>query len=295
MTETTRWAAGPAPVTVVLITLNEAHNLRRALGHLQGWAAAVIVVDSYSCDATVDLCLEFGVRVVQRKFDGFGPHWNFAIDGTGVTTPWTMKLDPDELVTDALKQSIADAIARGDADGYTLTRQLYFMQQALPVTQDILRVWRSGKCRFSDVPVNEHPLVEGPVRHISGILEHHDSPNLHHWFNKQNQYTTAEANNQAESWKLAATPKLFGNSLQRVAWVKTNFWRIPCRYQLLFIYNYFVLGTYKAGRPGYIWARLRSFVYWQWELKFYEINRTGVQQFTLPSGTGQPDPRIQQF
>lgn len=295
MSNTSTWTAGPVPITVVMITLNEAHNLRRTLAHLQGWAQAVIVVDSYSRDSTIDICLEFGVKVVQRKFDGFGPHWNFAILDTGIFTPWTMKLDPDEHLTDDLKRSVVQAIEAADADGLSVTRQLYFMEVSLPVKQDILRVWKTGLCRFTDVPVNEHPVVEGSIKHIDGILQHHDSPNLHHWFQKQNQYTTAEANNQADSWKLAAQPRFFGNSLERVAWIKRNFWKIPFRYHLLFLYNYFLLGTYKSGRAGYIWSKLRSFVYWQWEIKYYEILRTGRSQYIPPSGAGQPDHRVQQF
>jgi len=289
------WFSGPVPLTVVLITLNEAHNLRRTFENLQGWAHSVIIVDSYSQDSTIDLCLEFGVRVVQRKFDGFGSHWNFAIQKTGISTPWTMKLDPDEIVTDQLKDSIAKAIAIDCCDGLSMDRQLYFIGEPLPIVQNILRVWKTGSCHFTDVPVNEHPFVSGDICHLNGILEHHDSPNLHHWFNKQNFYTTLEANNQAKLWALADKPNLFGTRLQRIAWIKRNFWKIPFRYQLLFLYNYFVLGSYKAGRAGLIWAKLRSFVYWQWEIKYYEISKSGRAQFVHQSEVGQPDPRVQQF
>ena len=44
-----------------------------------------------------------------------------------------------------------------------------------------------------DVAVNEHPIVDGETRDLPGEIEHHDSPNLHHWFDKQNRYSTAEA------------------------------------------------------------------------------------------------------
>lgn len=294
-TSETRWSSGPVPVTVVLITLNEAHNLRRTFENLQGWAHSVLVVDSYSQDSTIDLCLEFGVRVIQRKFDGFGSQWNFAINSTGISTPWTMKLDPDEHVTNNLKKSISDAIKVDDADGLIIDLQLFFMGTPLPVKLHMLRVWRTGSCRFTDIPANEHAIVAGCIKSVGGIAEHHDSPNLHHWFHKQNFYTTTEANNQAKTWSLADKPRLFGSRLQRIAWIKRNFWRIPLRYQILFLYNYFILGAYKAGRPGYIWSRLRSFVYWQWELKYYEVTRTGRTQFIPPSGTGRPDPRVQQF
>ena len=31
------------------------------------------------------------------------------------------------------------------------------------------------------------------LTHVAGDLEHHDSPDLDHWLEKQNRYTTAEA------------------------------------------------------------------------------------------------------
>ena len=33
-----------------------------------------------------------------------------------------------------------------------------------------------GACRFTDVAVNEHPLVDGRIGNADGYLEHHDSP-----------------------------------------------------------------------------------------------------------------------
>ena len=50
----------------------------------------------------MDIALRHGVYVVQRKFDGFGDQWNFALQ-LPIAAPWTMKLDPDERLTDELK------------------------------------------------------------------------------------------------------------------------------------------------------------------------------------------------
>lgn len=68
-----------------------------------------------------------------------------------------MKLDPDERLTETLKQGIRDAIANNSSDGFMIDRRLWFMGSALPTTQRILRGWRTGICRFNDVLVNEHP------------------------------------------------------------------------------------------------------------------------------------------
>jgi hypothetical protein len=208
---------------------------------------------------------------VQRKFIGFGDQWNFAMQELPITAPWTMKLDPDERVTPELAAAIRAALATPDYDGYTLDRRLWFMGAPMPVKQRILRIWRTNTCRFSNVLVNEHPLVEGKIGHILGILEHHDSPDLHHWFEKQNRYTTAEAKTAYEGRRLAAVPRPFGNSLERRMWLKSIYRRIPGRHILMFFYCYIFMGAYKSGRAGLTWAKLRVIYFKMIEFKIDEM------------------------
>jgi glycosyltransferase involved in cell wall biosynthesis len=289
------WRAGAAPVAVVLISLDEAHNLESVLQNLKGWAQEVFLVDSYSSDGTVDIALRHGVHVVQRAFRGFGDQWNFALTKLPITAPWTMKLDPDERLTDELKDSIIAAITADDAEGLSFDRRLWFMTRTLPVKHGLVRVWRTGCCRFTDVQVNEHPVVQGRVRHIRGDLEHHDSPDLDHWLNKQNKYTTAEAISAYQQQRLADEPRLFGTALQRRMWVKKNYMSFPFRYVVMFLYHYLVMGAWRAGWVGYAWSRLRCDVYRLWEYKLREIRITGRLPLERPNGPGKPDPRVPQY
>jgi len=278
-----------------MITLNEAHNMEAVLSNLKGWAQEVFLVDSYSADDTVDIALRHGVHVVQRRFRGFGDQWNFALRELPITAPWTMKLDPDERLSDVLKRNLANAMQRGEADGFTMQRRLWFMGRPLPVRQDILRAWKTGRCRFSDVLVNEHPLVEGSIAHVTGDMEHHDSPDLHHWLEKQNAYTTSEAIAGDQGRALSAQPQLFGNRLERRMWIKKNYRRFPGRYLILFLYHYLIQGAWRAGWVGYAWSRLRSDVYRLWDYKLREIRITGRLPLKRPCGPGQPDARVAQF
>lgn len=269
------WQPGIAPVAVLMISLNEAHNMEAVLSNLKGWAQEVFLVDSYSADETVDIALRHGVHVVQRRFRGFGDQWNFALRELPITAPWTMKLDPDERLSDELKRNLADAMRRGEADGFTMQRRLWFMGRPLPVRQQILRAWKTGTCRFSDVLVNEHPLVEGRVQPVAGELEHHDSPDLEHWLHKQNKYTSAEALAAVRGDALPVPPRLFGNALQRRMWLKRHFSRIPFRYALVFLYYLVFSGIWRAGYIGLIWARLRADVYRFRQYKIFEMRATG--------------------
>lgn len=259
------------PIAVILISLNEEHNMEAVLDNLTGWAGEVFLVDSFSTDRTVEIALSHGVHVVRREFAGFGDQWNFALDQLPISMPWTMKLDPDERLTPDLKKAIAQAIASGRGDGMSFARRLWFMGQPLSVAQELTRVWKTGHCRFSDVLVNEHPIVRGTVVRVDGELEHHDSPNLHHWYEKQNRYSSAEALSAFRKGGLSDRPKLLGTSLQRRMWLKAHYRKVPFRYLLVFLYCLFGLGAWRAGKVGLMWARLRADVYRMRDYKLAEM------------------------
>lgn len=285
------WQPGCAPVAVILLSLNEEHNIKAVLDNLKGWAQEVFLVDSFSRDDTVRIASARGVHVVQRAFHGFGDQWNFALSALPVTAPWTMKLDPDERLSDELKQNIAELTSRTDIAGWTVRRRLWFMGRPLPVTQVLLRGWRTGSCRFSDVLVNEHPLVEGKLAHADGHLEHHDSPDLHHWYDKQNRYSSTEAINAYRGSALSAMPRLFGNRLERRMWLKSRLLNLPFRSLAVFLYCYAVQGAWRAGRVGFIWSRLRADVYRMRANKLLELRLRGRELHLPPNAaTGSRYP-----
>jgi glycosyltransferase involved in cell wall biosynthesis len=285
------WTPGTAPVAVIMISLNEAHNLEAVLTNIEGWAKEVFLVDSFSRDETVGIALRRGVHVVQRRFHGFGDQWNYALQALPITAPYTMKLDPDERLTDELKASILEATRTGGWDGLTMERRLWFMGRPLPRREPILRVWRTGVCRFSDVKANEHPLIDGVVRPVAGLIEHLDSPDLDHWIEKQNRYSTAEAISLFCKSPLSAEPKLFGGPLNRRMWLKVLLRHQPFMPWLMFLYVYLWKGTWQAGWQGYAAASLTAI---HWRLIFYkykEMKIRGCLPLQRCYGPGVPDPR----
>lgn len=289
-TDVAGWRPGTAPIAVVMISYNEAHTIAAAVETVAGWAQEIFLVDSYSTDETVDVALSLGVRVVQRPFTGFGNQWDYAVRKLPITAPWTMKLDPDERLTPELKASIEQAVAAGETDGLLLSRRLWFMGRPLAVRQTILRVWRTGRCRFEDVAVNEHPIVDGTIATVSGDLDHHDSPSLHDWFAKQNRYTTAEAIAAVRKDTLSARPRLGGSALERRMWLKRLYWKMPLRHAAMYLYCLLGQGAWRSGRVGLVWARNRVAVYRMIEDKVLEMTWTG-RTVDLPSNPrGAPHP-----
>jgi len=281
------------PVTVIMLTFNEEFHLPGAIENVRDWAEEVFIVDSCSTDRTVDIALEQGVKIVQRPFTNFGDQWNFALEHLPVKTPWTFKLDPDERLSQNLKEEIRELLsAEQDCRGWEMDRRLWFMGKPLRVLAPVLRLWRTGKCRFSDVIVNEHPLVDGRLGKLKGILEHLDSPDLHHWMDKQNRYTTMLAIQRARGDRLSAQPKFFGTPLERRMFFIKAFFQIPFRYQLQWLHEMFIRGAWRSGKAGLAWARLRVESRRLRELKLREMQATGrIPEIPIPQ-RGDYDPRV---
>lgn len=293
--EISSWKGGACPVSVVMISLNEAHNMRECLDLLVGWAEEVFLVDSYSKDATVDIALEYGVHVVQRRFTGFGDQWNFAISQLPISTPWILKLDPDERLSTEFKISVDRAVRAPSVDAYRANIRLHFMDQPLPVSLKLTRLFRSGSAVMSNSLVNEHLQTSKKVSNLSGFIEHKDSPNLHHWLHKQNQYSSAEAKATIEGHDLPFNPSLFGTKWERRMWLKKYFLKVPFRFFFMFFYYYFYMGLWRAGKVGLIWCRLRCDVHRLHEYKVYEMRLRNSPSDYHVLGVGEPDSRVKQY
>lgn len=276
-----------------MLTLNEEFHLPGAIENVRDWAEDIFIVDSRSTDRTVDIALEQGIKVVQRPFTNFGDQWNFALESLPITTPWTLKLDPDERITDPLKADIAHATSDPQAcEGYAFPRRLWFLGKPLHVQADVVRLWRTGKCRFSDVIVNEHPLIDGQVGRLKGILEHLDCRDLHQWVQKQNLYSTMEAIAMVRGDPLAVKPRLFGSPLERRMFLKSIFFKVPFRYKIQMLHELFVRGAWRDGRLGMTWARCRVEARRMRELKASEMRATGRVPELCEASAGDFDPRV---
>jgi glycosyltransferase involved in cell wall biosynthesis len=112
-------------LSVNIITYNEAHNLKDCLESIR-WADEVVVVDSHSTDGTIETCLEYGAKIYQEDFKGYGRLRNIAIEKS--SHDWILSLDADERVTAELKEEILREFDRGpSADAYAIPRKSHFL------------------------------------------------------------------------------------------------------------------------------------------------------------------------
>lgn len=91
-------------ISATILTLNEQRRLEACIESLHDIADEIIVVDSGSTDATVEIAQSHGCRVVTRPLTGFGAQRQYA---TSLTTySYVLAIDADEALSPALRQSI---------------------------------------------------------------------------------------------------------------------------------------------------------------------------------------------
>ena len=83
-------------VSALVIAYNEEPNIRACLETVT-WADKIVVVDSFSTDATEKIAREFTDKVYQHEFRGFGRLRNEVL--THTSHEWVFSLDTDERAT----------------------------------------------------------------------------------------------------------------------------------------------------------------------------------------------------
>ena len=112
-----------AEISVVLITFNEAENLRRTLPPLAEVTDDIVVVDSGSTDDTVALCASYGARVIERPWEGYANAKNFG--NLQARHDWILSVDADEELSPELVRSL-HALKPVDHTVYALDRLTNF-------------------------------------------------------------------------------------------------------------------------------------------------------------------------
>lgn len=192
-------------LSVVLITKNEETNLPRALGSVT-WADEIIVLDSHSTDRTAEIARQYGAKVCEIDWPGFGLAKQKAVELA--TGEWILSLDADEVVTPELANDIKDILSNNSSvNGYYLPRRTNFLGRWIYHSgwypDYVLRLFRKSRGKFDDAVVHEKVEVEGPTAQLRSDLLHFSYPTLELYFEKFNRYTTLGAEEALRQGKRA--------------------------------------------------------------------------------------------
>jgi glycosyltransferase involved in cell wall biosynthesis len=255
-------------VSTLILTHNEAVNLPRCLTAL-AWCDDIIVLDSGSTDATVEIARAHGARVLSRPFDTFADQRNFGLDGGEFRHDWVLHLDADEVVTPEFAASLADLTPSPDIDAYLVPSKLMLYDRWLrhagmyPTYQvrlghrDRLRFKQIGHGQREDLPSDRVGTFKEPYLHYNF------SHGLAEWLAKHIRYAkddAAFAVAQTSSVERTSLRYIFMSGTQRRRLAKSLAGYAPrvLRPMLRFFYILVVRQGFRDGRAGLAYAMMMA-------------------------------------
>jgi glycosyltransferase involved in cell wall biosynthesis len=247
------------PVSGVVITLNEAANIRRCLQSL-AFCAERLIIDSGSTDDTTDIARSMGARVIHNDWPGFGRQKQFGVAQAG--HDWVLCLDADEWVSDELAAAIAGVFATGpSARIYSFPRRNIFLGRPLRFgggyPDRSPRLFHRGHAQWSDRMVHETVETSETVHSLQADLMHDTAPVLEHALIKWTRYTAMQAQDMYDS---GVAPRLYNVFLN--PWAR-------------FLKLYVLKQGFRDGVAGFALAACSGFFCFFKYLKLYQLHAAG--------------------
>lgn len=226
-------------IGVAIITKNAAAHLDQCLQSV-AWAQQIVVLDSGSTDATLEIAARHGIEIHQTSdWPGFGMQKNRAI--ALLNTDWVLALDADEVLSETLINSIQSAISSDTpATVYRLSRISNYcgrwIKHAGWYPDHLPRFFQRGAAQYSDDLVHERLIYQGDAPLLAGELLHFSFDNLDNVLDKINRYSKAGAQQRQSRGESSH----LGKAIYKGLWT--------------FLRTYFLQRGFLDGREGFILA-----------------------------------------
>jgi glycosyltransferase involved in cell wall biosynthesis len=245
------------PVTVAIITLNASQHIRQCLESVR-WADEIVIVDSGSMDNTLTIAREFTDRIVHHDWVGYGPQKQFSV--SQANNDWILSLDADESLSTELAGNIRRVLQeRPPFHAYNLRRCNQFMGRWLKHGEGypdlVLRLFHRRHARWSDDVIHEKVIYDGHAAELAGDLLHRSENGIAAYLEKQNHYTSLQAEQLYEQDVRAGIVQLLFSPIVR------------------FIKFYFIRRGFLDGLPGLVHIMIGCFNSFIKYAKLMELNR----------------------
>ncbi len=200
-------------LSVVITSFNSESTIGKTLASVD-FADDVVVLDSFSEDATPDLVRRAGARLVQQAFKGYAAQKSDAI--ALARHDWVLLLDSDEWLSEsgiACLQSWQQQ--QPAASGYRLPRiEWVFWRWSHPWVHRnrFVRLFDRKVTQMSAVRVHESPQVAGVVENLEAPIYHFGDRSIAVKLDKINRYSSLAADDKksrgqrARWWHISLYP-----------------------------------------------------------------------------------------
>ena len=227
-------------ISATIITFNEEKEIAACLASLQGVVDEIVVLDSFSTDKTPEICKQFGAKVYQQVWRGYGQQKNDA--ASKATHNYILNLDADECLSPALQASILKAKTAGLNGVYKMNRLNIFFgytfKHGLTCPDNILRLYNKAAVKWAAREVHETlDLPKNiPITKLAGDMVHKSKDSLEEFISTINKYAELSASSYLAAGK------------------KASVFKIVFSPPVTFINGFFLKLGFLDGMPGFIMA-----------------------------------------
>jgi glycosyltransferase involved in cell wall biosynthesis len=251
------------PISVLLPTFNNENIVRACLESVK-WADEILVVDSYSTDATLDICRQYGARIIQHEYINSAKQKNWAV--SQCKYEWILQIDTDEVLEDGLREEIENVVAGAppEVHAFRIPRKNYVLGHWMryggfyPDYQT--RLFRRDKGRWVEREVHAYVVVPGEVRTLQHHIIHYGMPHISKQLRNLDRYTRYEADELRKQGK-------------RFRWhhLLIHPW-------LIFLYRYLWLQGFREGWRGLILSAYLAMYDFLAHAKLWEMEELGLEK-----------------
>lgn len=247
------------PVSVVIICKNEAAVIGATLQSLQGLTDDIVVYDNGSTDNTAQIARQFGVRLYEGSWEGFG---KTKIKANNLAKyDWILSLDADERIDEKLKKSLLAFEPPGNKTVYDLRFKNFLGKKPLNYGEWgndwHIRLFNRNEVHWDDAPVHEKLIMPGDVKvkKLEGFILHQTVRDIHDYTQKMAHYAMLSAEKYRQEGK-------------RSSWFKV---RLSPGFNFL---NYYILKLgFLDGHEGYVCAKMTAYYTFLKYARLRELSR----------------------
>ncbi len=188
----------PLHISVIVTARNEAENLPPCLASVHGFGE-IIVVDSFSSDATVEIARREHATIFQRTYRSPSDQKNWAV--ARARHDWVLVLDADEWVPEQLRAEIA-ALDVADCAGFWIYRRSEYLGRPIRgcgwQRDKVLRLYDRRRGDYPEARVHEEVVLKGRAGRLRGRLGHRPYRDVAHHLEKIDDYSARGARQAVE-------------------------------------------------------------------------------------------------
>ncbi len=230
-------------LSVVIITFNEEKNIRKCLDAVCNLSDDIIIIDSFSTDATQEICESFdNLRFIKHKWEGYSKTKNFG--NSLAKYDYILSLDADEVISEQLAASIGKIDKLQDA--YEFNRLTNYCGSWIKhcgwYPDKKVRIFNKKELYWEGDFVHETLVIPAAtkINFIEGDLLHYSYHNVGEHYAQIENYSSLHAQKMKQSGKKSSVLKLYISPIFK------------------FFRTYVLQGGFLDGKAGFLVSKISA-------------------------------------